>query len=233
MLYFLFGTLFVLADTGAQWLQKIDEQAAVTTAHMLLELEVVDSRGNTVSRKMEIWQAGDHSRLVRMQAPARLKGVGLLVTQEDNLHLFLPQYPPARRVLNSDRSDSFLGTDFAIDDLARLTYANHYSAKYIAAEKMGHQLLLVPLDSNDQRTMKIWCDEKGNLLQVEHLSADGQLLRTLKFSNYKTVNGVELAHDVSVQDVQRNRTTNARLLTSKINIGLSQELFTLSALENP
>ena len=233
MLYFLFGTLLAVAETGAQWLKTIDEQATVTTAHMLLDLDVTDSRGNTVSRKMEIWQAGDHSRLVRLQSPARLKGVGLLVTQEDNLHLFLPQYPPARRVLNSDRSDSFLGTDFAVDDLARLTYANHYSAKYLIKEPIGHKLQLNPLDTNDRRTINLWCDDDGNLLQVEHFSADGTLVRKLNFSNYKVINGVELAHDVSVEDVKRKRTTTARLLSAQINIDLSGELFTLSTLENP
>ena len=60
-------------------------------------------------------QTGDHSRLVRLSS-ARLKGVGLLVTEEDNLHLFLPQYPPARRVLTVIVLT--FGTDFAVDDLA-------------------------------------------------------------------------------------------------------------------
>ena len=41
----------------------------------------------------------------------------------------LPQYPPSRRVVGSSRADSFMGTDFAIDDLARLSYAQTYHAE--------------------------------------------------------------------------------------------------------
>src|SRR5687768_5377391 len=54
--------------------------------------------------------------LVRVTAPADLKGVGLLQIQnqdsDDERHLFLPDLKRARRIVGSSRSGSFVGTDF-------------------------------------------------------------------------------------------------------------------------
>jgi len=233
MLMYFFAILCALADSGAEWLQKIDQKSALDSAHMVLQLEVIDKRGNSVSREMEIWQQGDHSRLVRLQQPARLQGVGLLVSQNNNLHLFLPQYPPARRVLNSKRSDSFLGTDFAIDDLARLSYASQYSAEYIGADNRGHHLRLTPLDSSVKETIQLWCDENGNVLTLEHYTDTEIISRRLQFTEYKSVNGVDLAHFVSVEDISKNQRTNATLIRAEVNTTIRSEIFTLSNLENP
>ena len=94
-------------------------------------MNVTDARGRTHPRTIEIWQKGDDRRLVRMIAPARLSGIGLLVSPGETTHLFLPQYPPARRVVGSKRADAFMGTDFAVEDLSRLTYGDTYSASVV------------------------------------------------------------------------------------------------------
>lgn len=229
MLYFLVS--LSLADSGADWLQKIDQANAIDSAHTTLVLEVTDSKGRVATRKMEIWQLEDHSRLVRMQEPARLKGIALLIQGDDNLHLFLPQYPPARRVLNSNRSDAFLGTDFAIDDLARMQYSTQYSAEYKGKEEKGHHLLLSPLDKKKQQQAELWCDDDGHVLEIQHYNKKGKIARQLEFSMYKDVNGVDLAHSVIVNDLIRNQNTKAKLEKAEVNIELSTEIFTVSNLE--
>ena len=229
MLYLLVS--LSLADSGAEWLQKIDQSNAIASAHTTLVLEVTDAKGRTAARQMEIWQLGDHSRLVRMQEPARLKGIALLIQGDDNLHLFLPQYPPARRVLNSNRSDAFLGTDFAIDDLARMQYASQYSAEYKGKEEKGHHLLLSPLNAKKQQQAELWCDDSGHVLEILHYNKKGKAARQLKFSAYKNVNGVDLAHSVSVNDLLRKQNTKATLETAEVNIDLSTDIFTVSSLE--
>ena len=229
MLYFLVS--LSLADSGADWLQKIDQANAIDSAHTTLVLEVTDSKGRVATRKMEIWQLEDHSRVVRMQEPARLKGIALLIQGDDNLNLFLPQYPPARRVLNSNRSDAFLGTDFAIDDLARMQYSTQYSAEYKGKEEKGHHLLLSPLDKKKQQQAELWCDDDGHVLEIQHYNKKGKIARQLEFSMYKDVNGVDLAHSVIVNDLIRNQNTKAKLEKAEVNIELSTEIFTVSNLE--
>ena len=50
---FLIGALFAFAELERSGFVR-SMKTAVTTAHMQLELDVIDARGNIVSRKMEI-----------------------------------------------------------------------------------------------------------------------------------------------------------------------------------
>jgi outer membrane lipoprotein-sorting protein len=220
-------------ETGAAWLAHIDSVAAVQDAHMTLELTVTDPRGETASRTIEIWQRGDAQRLVRMTAPSRLKGVGLLVTHGDTLHLFLPQFPPARRVVGSSRADAFMGTDFAVDDLARIRYADAYTATIVGVEGEQTHLQLTPTDKTGDARLEVWVGADGVVRRLDHVDARGQVTRRLTMSDVREEGGVPLAHRLEVQDLLHRRSTVALLQSAAINQGLSEELFTVASLESP
>jgi len=233
LLIMVWSSLAQADDIGAQWLSRIDAAASVEDAHMLLDLVVTDSSGEQATREIEIWQSGDEQRLVRMTAPARLKGVGLLVTHGDALHLFLPRYPPARRVVGNSRADAFMGTDFAIDDLSRLQLADDYEAEVLGEDGDLTRLLLNPTARDDETSLKIWVGSDNVIRKLEHLDADGAPTRRITMTEIQDVGGVMLAHDLMVEDLQRFRTTRATLRNVTVNQGVDEGLFTVSNLENP
>lgn len=220
-------------ESGAAWLSHIDAAAAVQDAHMTLELTVTDPRGESASRTIEIWQRGDSQRLVRMTAPSRLRGVGLLVTHGETLHLFLPQFPPARRVVGSSRADAFLGTDFAVDDLARIRYTGAYTAAVAGTEGALTRLTLTPLQKTGDAQILAWVGADGVVRRLDHLDGKGQVTRRLTMSDVREEGGVPLAHRLEVQDLVRGRSTVAVLQSAAINQGLPETLFTVANLESP
>jgi outer membrane lipoprotein-sorting protein len=220
-------------SSGAEWLAHIDEVAQVEDAHMILELTVTDSRGEQAGRTIEIWQKGEDKRLVRMAEPTRLKGVGLLVTHGDALHLFLPQYPPARRVVGNKRADAFMGTDFAVDDLARIGFAEDYDAKIVGSEEGLTRLTLTPRMDTGDAAVELWVGEDGVIRRLDHIDKRGDVTRRLTMSEVRMEGETPLAHRMEVIDLKRSRSTVAVLKAATLNQGLSEELFTVSALENP
>ncbi|MFT5685162.1 MAG: outer membrane lipoprotein-sorting protein [Myxococcota bacterium] len=220
-------------QTGPAWLAHIDAVARVDDAHMVLELTVTDARGEQAGRTIEIWQKGDDKRLVRMVEPTRLKGVGLLVTHGDALHLFLPQYPPARRVVGSKRADAFMGTDFAVDDLARIGFADDYDAEIIGTEAELTRLSLTPRTDTGDASVDIWVGDDGVIRRLEHINKRGEVTRRLTMDDVRLEGETPLAHRMEVVDVKRTRSTVAVLQSAALDQGLSDELFTVSALENP
>lgn len=222
-----------IPQTGAEWLDHIDSVARVDDAHMVLELTVTDSRGEQAGRTIEIWQKGDDKRMVRMVEPTRLKGVGLLVTHGDALHLFLPQYPPARRVVGSKRADAFMGTDFAVDDLARIGFADDYDAEIIGTEGELTRLKLTPRVDTGSASVDIWVGEDGVIRRLDHIDKRGTVTRRLTMDDVRPEGGTLLAHRMEVVDLKRTRSTVALLQSAALDQGLSDELFTVSALENP
>ena len=186
-------------------------------------------------RRIEIWQKGTEQRLVRMMAPARLKGVGLLVGNKGALHLFLPSYPPSRRVVGSKRADAIMGTDFAIEDLSRMTYAGRYDAVVAGTEGPLTRLELTPLEETGDALVHLWVASSGVPLvhRIDHLDAQGQVNRRLSMADFRNVGGVQIAHQLTVEDLDRSRTTTAKVAQIQIGTGLQDRIFSLTHLERP
>lgn len=227
-----FGSTHAHADeAGDAWLARIDETSRVSDAHLVLDITVEDSRNGPQKRTLEIWQRGDDQRLVRLTAPQRLAGVGLLVTHGDVLHLFLPAYPPARRVTGSGRGDAFLGTDFALEDLSRLRYASAYSAVVGGTEGDLTRLDLTPNDGKG--AVRLWVGADAVVRRIEHDDRKGRTVRRLELGDIRPVGGVPLAHQLSVTDLVRERKTSAVIRAATVGEGVDEERFTVTWLERP
>jgi len=230
------GGLAHADEAGDAWLARIDAAAHVEQAHLVLDVEVTDKRGQTAPRTLAVWQQGDDARLVRLLAPTRLQGTSLLVDGDDTVHLFLPAYPPARRVVGSKRQDSFMGTDFAVEDLARLTYSGRYDCT-VVAEAEGPdgltELALVPHERSKVAQLALWVDGKSVVRKVEHRDAEDKVMRRLTMDDVRAVDGVHLAHKLQVEDLARGRKTVAILREADLASPLSAELFTVTNLERP
>jgi outer membrane lipoprotein-sorting protein len=199
----------------------------------MLDIEVTDGRGETSPRTLEIWQRGDEERLVRLGAPPRLKGVGLLVTKGETVYLFLPQYPPARRVVGNKRADAFLGTDFAVEDLSRLQYSNHYDAVVAGTEGELTSLVLKPRKATGDTELRLWVDADAVIRRIDHVDAKGEVNRRLILDDIRLVGSNRIAHKMVVTDLKRNRQTQALLKKVELNTGLSDLDFSVTQLEAP
>lgn len=221
-------------DAGTDWLQRIDAASNQgDDAHLVLDVTVTDKKGVDAQRTLEIWQKGDDKRLVRFTEPARLAGVSLLVPDGDTVYVYLPAYErPPKRVVGSQRSDAFLGTDFSIEELSRMEWAGDYDA--VVAEDEGDltRLTLTPKDAkgveHDRLTM--WVDEQLSLpTRIEYL--DGESVdRRLTLSDYRTVGPRPLAHHLLVEDLSKGTRTTATVTTAELNTGLDDDRFTLTEL---
>jgi hypothetical protein len=216
---------------AAALLARVDAVSRVPDAHLVLDVRVTDARGDTATRVIEIWQQGDDRRLVKMVEPARLKGVGLLV-RGDDLHLFLPAYPPARRVTGSGRADAFLGTDFAVEDLARTAWAPNHRARFDPpAPDGGRALRLTPNGGGPDVLLTVGEDDV--IRSATHFDAGGAPRRRIVFSDVRAVNGAMLAHRMLVEDLRARRRTEATLRSATVGQGVDPARFTLATLESP
>lgn len=216
---------------GDEWLDRIDRTARVASAHLVLDVVVTDSRGRQNPRTIEVWQKGDDKRLVRMVAPARLAGIGLLVSPGEKTHLFLPQYPPARLVVGSKRADAFMGTDFAIEDLSRLTYSSTYTATLGETDGDLTQLTLSQRVDPGAPKTHLWVDDDAVVKRVVHLDKDGNALRELNLSDVQRVGAALLAHTIEVKDTKKGRTTRARIREISVDADIDDAMFSVTELE--
>jgi outer membrane lipoprotein-sorting protein len=219
------------ASPADDLLAQVDAAAARgTDAHLVLAIQAVDPKGVASARTLEIWQKGNDKRLVRFTEPARLAGTALLVPDGQTVYLYLPAYGRARRVVGEARGDAFLGTDFSLEDLARIRWAEEYTPELIGTSA----LRLRPKEG--VKAASAWIDlevrPQDHLpATVAHFRADGTMIRKITFSDVRDIQGRPLAHSVRVEDVASGRRTEATIQSAKLDSGLSDDLFTLSQLQ--
>ena len=69
--------------------------------------------------------------------------------------------------------------------------------------------------------------------RLDHIDKRGAVTRRLTMDDVRLEGDTPLAHRMEVVDLKRSRSTVAVLTTAALDQGLSDELFTVSALENP
>lgn len=217
---------------GDAWLAQVDAaNNQGVDAHLVLELAVTDAKGQTVQRGLEVWQKGDEMRLVTLTHPPRLAGVSLLIPDGETIYLHTPAFGSTKRVTGDRRSDAFLGTDFSIEELGRLSWSSEYDAVVEADEGDQVRLLLTPEDPSDTGTVRMWVREVDHLpARIDTLDASGQATRRLTLTDVADADGRPLAHTLLVQDLVAGTQTQARVTSAAFDEGLDDAVFSLSAL---
>jgi len=225
------------AATGSEWLAQADAAASpAQDTHAVMAVAMKDAKGREVSRTLEIWQKGSDLRMVRLTEPPRLAGVGMLVDADDVVHLYLPSYDRTRRVIGDQRGDAFMGTDISMEDLARTSFAEEYTATVESEGPAAVSLMLTPIDpkAHSHTTSRLVLRTSDQLwTTLEHLDATGAVLRRVLLSDFREVDGYPFAHTMKVEDLERERTTVATASEVAFDRGLDDELFTVTSLSRP
>ncbi len=220
-----------LAGPADELLTKVDEAVTrAADAHVILHLQTTDKKGRPVERTIETWQKGDDKRLVRFSEPARLAGTAMLVPDGDTIYLYLPAYGRARRIVGEARGDAFVGTDFAMEDLA----ATRFSEEWKPEQTADNVLSLTPLPDKKTSSARIELTVRpGDHLpeRIVHFDKDGQRLRELTFAEVRDIDGIPLAHSISVENMESGRTTRATVSSAEFDRGLEDTLFTITNLQ--
>lgn len=198
-------------------------------AHLVLKIDTTETSGAPASRTLEMWQKGTEQRLVKFTEPARLAGIALLVPDGDTVYLYLPSYGRVRRIVGEAQGDAFMGTDFAMEDLARLSWADEWTPELIEPD----HLRLTPKEGADTSSAKVelWVRPDDRLpAKVEHYDAAGTLVRRIAFDDVRPVDGRPLAHAIVVEDVAKGRTTRASVETAAFDRGIDDSLFSVQSL---
>jgi hypothetical protein len=88
---------------------------------------IIDSKGRKRERKIamvtKLFDNGDtEKRLMRFLSPADVKGTGYMIfdyeKKDDDQWLFMPAFRKTRRIISSEKSKNFMGSEFAYADMS-------------------------------------------------------------------------------------------------------------------
>jgi outer membrane lipoprotein-sorting protein len=183
---------------------------------------------------------GDKS-LSLFDQPPDVKGTALLTfahkTGPDDQWLYLPAVKRVKRIASADKSGSFMGSEFAYEDIASQE-VEKYTYKYLRDETYEGQAVFVseryPVDKNSGYTRQVvWMDQKEyRPLKIDYYDRKESLLKTLTFTGYQHHLGKHWrADEMRMVNHQTGKSTRLQWSGWKFGAGLKDADFTQEALK--
>ena len=221
-----------------------DSGFADFTAEMLMVLR--NRHGKESKRKiriktLEVENDGDKSLSV-FDTPRDVKGTAFLSfshkTGDDDQWLYLPALKRVKRISSRNKSGSFMGSEFAYEDIASQE-VEKYTYKYLRDEKLDGIDCFVgesyPVDKKNSGYTRLvsWRDKSEyRLWKVEYYDRKSAHLKTLTFKDYRQYLGKYWrASEMHMVNHQNGKST--RLIWSKYRFktGLSDRDFNKNSLK--
>jgi outer membrane lipoprotein-sorting protein len=163
----------------------------------LMEMVLIDAYGAKTTRLMkgmvmEVSEDGDKSISI-FQNPKDVKGTKMLThthkSGDDDQWLYLPTVRRVKRISSSNKSSSFMGSEFSYEDLGSQEIEK-YNYKLLNDIKIGGsagwKLERVPKTKSGYSKMVMYVSQKYmNPVKVEYYDRKSELLKVAVFSNFK------------------------------------------------
>ena len=189
----------------------------------------------------------DNMRMTRFLEPTDVKGtVSLLIERsekDDDIWIYLPSTKKVRRLISSNKKDSFVGTDFSYGDVIghKPREWNHTLVKEEAVD--GADCYVVestPINAtvkaNSGYAKRILWIQKDTFvtLKADFYDESGELLKHAKYSNIKVADAAKKRYQpllLEAHNVQTEHKTQIRIDESKSNTGVKDDYFTTRYME--
>jgi outer membrane lipoprotein-sorting protein len=178
--------------------------------------------------------------VVRFMAPPDVAGAAFLAVEnkgrDNDQFLYLPALGKTKRISGSQRSQSFMGTDFSYGD---------FDAKYLSdatVTKIGEEAVegaqCFVLDSvpkegqaGDYGKAKVWV-EKGTFMvrKVEFYDKQAALWKVLRVLKTKSIDGRTVIAESVMEDVKKGSKTEVQLGKIDFKAKVGDDEFTEKAL---
>ncbi|MCE2870788.1 MAG: outer membrane lipoprotein-sorting protein [Oxalobacteraceae bacterium] len=189
----------------------------------------------------------DNKRMTRFLEPTDVKGtVSLLVEhsdKDDDIWIYLPSVKKVRRLISSNKKDSFVGTDFSYGDVIghKVKEWNHTLVKEEDIDgKTCYVIESTPKDAtvktNTGYSKRVGWIQKDNFVTVKAIAYDeaGELLKEAKYSHWKEVDTVKHKWQAGILEAKNLQTGHSTVITIdqfKVNNGVKDDFFTTRYME--
>ena len=215
-----------------------------STADMLMTLRNrhgQESRRNLRYRILEVEDDGDMS-LTIFDSPKDVKGTAFLnythKVGDDDQWLYLPALKRVKRISSSNKSGSFMGSEFAYEDIASQE-VEKYTYKWLRDEIYDNRECFVveryPVDIKNSGYSRqvVWLDkDEYRTWKVEYHDRKNAHLKTLTFSGYQKYNDSFWRPDkMFMVNHQTGKSTELQFSNYRFKIGLNPDDFNKNSLK--
>jgi hypothetical protein len=167
--------------TGRAIMERVDERDDGDRAIQDIQMILIDRRGSRRKRTIRSFrmdQGEDVHSIMFFLEPADVKDTGFLtydyddVDKDDDQWLYLPALKKTKRIASSDKSGSFMGSDFSYADMTERNLDNYDYELLKEDEVDGHPVWLVQAIPNTDKEI----EETGYVKSIFFVRKDNDVV---------------------------------------------------------
>jgi hypothetical protein len=246
------STFSFAEDNAKQIMQKSQDAMTLDGSESISILTINDGKGNQRIRKFSTASKLESSdgftkSIMRFLDPADVKGTGILTfdyeNKDDDMWLYMPALRKVRRIVSSEKTKSFMGSEFTNADITKPNI-DEYTYKMIGNEKIDStecwKIEITPatkeIASSYGYSKKIaWVGKSDNVARRnEYYDLDGKLLKVMVVKSIKLLDEKNKKYqtmDASMENRQNGRTSSFVIEKSVFNPNVKEEYFTTDYLQ--
>jgi hypothetical protein len=238
------ATAGLAADRALEIMREVDTRHLTDSETHLGAVEVVDAKGKTLNKNWLLWREGGRGLskvLIRFQSPAEVRGVGLLTLNRTKAPaeqwLYTPSIQRDRRVAPQEKSQRFMGTDFTHEDMEERSVED-FEYELLGEEHFAGQpswkIRSVYRDRSNTQYSQLYLWVRKDIISVSYIEfyVEGKLRRTLRWDEWKQIQGIWTPHLAEMKDFAKNSVTRIRTSDVKYNVRFEADWFSLRNLRN-
>ncbi|OIP56368.1 MAG: outer membrane lipoprotein-sorting protein [Helicobacteraceae bacterium CG2_30_36_10] len=253
LLLFLSLTLSsLLALTGEEIAQKVHDRDDGDNSTSNMKMILIDKNDNQRVRELKTFgkdRGKDKLKLMFFLSPADVKNTAFLTydyddsSMDDDQWLYLPELRKVKRIASSDKSSSFMGSDFTYSDMTSKNVEDYTYA--IMKEPMvgGFKTWQIEVTPKSKKTI----DETGYtksilfvrqdnfvVVQALYYVRDGGKLKYMQVTGLEQIEGIWTATAIQMVTKKGRQTLHKTILEFsdlKYNQDLKESLFVTRTLE--
>ena len=242
------------APSGRDIMEKVTTTRKLDGSEAVVKMTIVGDKGQTREREItmatKLYDGGKtEKRIVRFLAPADVKGTGVLMFDHDaapdDVWIFLPALRKTRRIVSSQRNQSFLGSEFSFGDLSAPSL-DEFTYNLVKEEDAGGEpCFVVDVTPKEKATgdaegyskKTVWISKATyTVRRTQFFDMGGKLLKELNTSDVKLLDPKKKAYRaMKMEMVNKQNGRKSTFLSEKVTLApdTKDEYFTERYLERP
>jgi len=242
----------LLAITADEIAKQVDERDDGDKSISTMEMILIDKHGNRRVRKMKNYSMdkGEDTRsVIFFMSPADVRNTAFLTydynasEKDDDQWLYLPALKKTKRIASSDKSSSFMGSDFTYSDMTSRDVSD-YTYRIVKESKVRGEKVWVM--ESIPKTEKV-IDETGYIksymfvrqdnfvvVRALHLLKENARKKYLDVKKLEKIDGIWVATEIEMKTTKDKNTLHRTILkleNVKFNQDLDDAFFTVRRIE--
>ena len=231
---------------------KVDQREDGDNASSDMEMILIDKRGKERIRKIKTFSKDfgkDTYQIIFFLYPADVKNTGFLTydyddpERDDDQWLYLPALKKTKRIATSDKSGSFMGSDFTYSDMTKRDLEDYDYKLLKEMDVGGHKTWLIEAvprtkdvidETGYTRSVIFVRQDNYVVIRAVHYLKKGNRRKYLNVKKLELIDGIWVATEIHMTTKKGRATehkTILRFTNVKFNQSLDDSMFTVRRLE--